>query len=69
MTPLDPHRVPPTNPPEPDGKECCKALETGPTSQNVEPKQTKQTPEDLVEEELMESFPASDPPSHTKSHT
>ena len=40
-------------------------IDSGPSVHNTQnQKKAKQVPVDLVEEELMESFPASDPPSH-----
>ena len=57
----------------PDGsphpQASVKPLKHGPTSQNIDPQETNQKPEDLLEEESMESFPASDPPSHTPAHS
>ena len=41
--------------------------ERGPTAPRLDPDQNRQVPLDPLEEESMESFPASDPPSHSRS--
>jgi len=41
-------------------------LDSGPSHNHPEAKSARQIPVDLVEEESMESFPASDPPSHSR---
>jgi hypothetical protein len=46
-------------------KDTLRKIDSGPSVHNTaDQKKAKQVPVDLVEEELMESFPASDPPSH-----
>ncbi|HVX86721.1 MAG TPA: hypothetical protein VH253_18205 [Phycisphaerae bacterium] len=45
--------------------DTLRKLDSSPSNPHApDPKKNKQVPVDLVEEELMESFPASDPPAH-----
>jgi hypothetical protein len=45
--------------------ETLRKIDSSPSNPHAaDPSKNKQVPVDLVEEELMESFPASDPPSH-----
>jgi hypothetical protein len=45
-------------------------IDSAPSNTTTDPdKKHRQIPVDLVEEESMESFPASDPPSHHHSST
>ena len=75
MTTLDMHES--EHHPKPDKeyhtniKETLRKIDSGPSVHNEpeEKPKRKQVPVDLIEEEGMESFPASDPPGHLRSHT
>ena len=60
-------------PPITNVRPTMRKLDSGPSTPNHgradEEKKHRQIPVDLVEEESMESFPASDPPSHHHSST
>ncbi len=50
--------------------ETLRKIDSGPShpSGADDEKKAKQVPVDIVEEESMESFPASDPPSHSRAN-
>lgn len=48
-----------------DVRKTLRKIDSGPSTPGE--KKPRQVPVDLVEEESMESFPASDPPSHNRS--
>ena len=49
-------------------KETLRKIDSPPSGAE-EKEGRRQVPVDLIEEEGMESFPASDPPGHLRSHT
>ena len=52
-----------------DLTQTLRKLDSAPSVANNDHGRTfRQIPVDLIEEESMESFPASDPPSHGRSH-
>ena len=74
MTSLDTHT--PEQHPKPDKeyhtnvKDTLRKIDSGPSTHGdaEKAKKPKQVPVDLIEEEGMESFPASDPPGHSHTH-
>jgi hypothetical protein len=52
-------------------KDTLRKIDSGPSVHTCGDQEgkAKQVPVDLIEEEGMESFPASDPPGHLRSHT
>jgi hypothetical protein len=50
-------------------KDTMRKIDSGPSHAHPDPRKIKQVPVDLIEEESMESFPASDPPSHSRTHS
>jgi len=48
--------------------DTMRKIDSGPSVHNTSKKPHKQVPVDLIEEENMESFPASDPPAHVRTN-